>query len=49
MGIRAPATATLTLTGVQLPAGALLGGGTPEIYAECVALARVAWSRIGAT
>lgn len=43
MGIRAAATRRLTLDEVQLPASALLGGGRPEVYAECVALARLAW------
>jgi hypothetical protein len=43
MGVRAAATARLTLTDVALPAGALLGGGEAGIYAECVALGRLAW------
>jgi alkylation response protein AidB-like acyl-CoA dehydrogenase len=43
MGIRAAATATLTLTGVELPGIALLGGGDPAVYAECIHRARLAW------
>jgi alkylation response protein AidB-like acyl-CoA dehydrogenase len=43
MGIRAAATGKLILEDVQLPATALLGGGEPEVYAECVALSRLAW------
>ncbi len=43
MGIRASSTGRLMLDEVQLPATALLGGGQPEVFAECVALARLAW------
>ncbi len=43
MGIRAAATHRLTLDAVKLPATALLGGGQPETYAECIALSRLAW------
>jgi alkylation response protein AidB-like acyl-CoA dehydrogenase len=43
MGIRAAATCRLILDDVQLPATALLGGGRPEVFAQCVALARLAW------
>jgi alkylation response protein AidB-like acyl-CoA dehydrogenase len=43
MGIRAAGTGRLTLDDVQLPATALLGGGQPEVFAECIALARLAW------
>ena len=43
MGIRAAATATLTLEDVRVPAGAVLGDGAPEVYAECVQRARLAW------
>jgi hypothetical protein len=43
MGLRAAATARLILDGVRLPAGALLGEGRPEVYAECVHLARLGW------
>ena len=35
--------ATLTLADVQLPAAALLGEGSGEVYGECVQLARLAW------
>ena len=43
MGIRAAATGTLRLDGVKVPMSALLGGGEPTAYSECVALARLAW------
>jgi alkylation response protein AidB-like acyl-CoA dehydrogenase len=43
MGIRAAATHRLVLDDVQLPATALLGGGQTDVYAECVALSRLAW------
>ncbi|HEX3833004.1 MAG TPA: acyl-CoA dehydrogenase family protein, partial [Solirubrobacteraceae bacterium] len=43
---RAAATARLTLDDVQLPAAALLGGGAREVFAECIALARLAWCAV---
>jgi alkylation response protein AidB-like acyl-CoA dehydrogenase len=43
MGVRAAATGRLVLEDVQLPATALLGGGEREVFAECVALSRLAW------
>jgi alkylation response protein AidB-like acyl-CoA dehydrogenase len=43
MGVRAAATATLTLRDVELPGLALLGGGDPAVYAEAIARARLAW------
>jgi alkylation response protein AidB-like acyl-CoA dehydrogenase len=43
MGIRAAATGTLTLEDTRVPAGALLGGGDPEVFEQCVALARLGW------
>src|SRR5205085_12384771 len=43
MGVRAGATGRLSFDGVQLPAGALLGEGAAEVYAECVQLARLGW------
>jgi alkylation response protein AidB-like acyl-CoA dehydrogenase len=43
MGVRAAATAQLILEEVTLPAATLLGGADREIYADCVALARLAW------
>jgi alkylation response protein AidB-like acyl-CoA dehydrogenase len=43
MGIRAAATGRLILDDVKLPATALLGGGQAEVYAECIALARLSW------
>jgi alkylation response protein AidB-like acyl-CoA dehydrogenase len=43
MGVRAANTGKLILDGVKLPAGALLGGGGREVYAECVQLGRLGW------
>lgn len=43
MGVRAAATGEVLLDGVRLPARALLGDGAPEVYAECVRRARLAW------
>jgi hypothetical protein len=43
MGVRAAATQRVVLQDVQLPATALLGGGERDVYAECVALGRLAW------
>ncbi|MBI4897557.1 MAG: acyl-CoA dehydrogenase family protein [Actinobacteria bacterium] len=48
MGIRAAATATLTLEDVKLPAGALLGDADPAVYAECIRLGRIAWAALAA-
>jgi alkylation response protein AidB-like acyl-CoA dehydrogenase len=33
----------LSLADLRLPAAALLGAGEPAVYAECVALGRLAW------
>jgi alkylation response protein AidB-like acyl-CoA dehydrogenase len=46
MGIRAAATATLSFQQTSLPAGALIGDGDPELYRECVALARLGWCAV---
>jgi len=43
MGVRAAATGRLTFDGVKLPAGALLGGGDPDVYRDCVQLGRLGW------
>ena len=43
MGVRASGMQRVILEDVQLPATALLGGGDREVYAECVALSRLAW------
>jgi hypothetical protein len=43
MGLRAAATGRLVLDDVRLPSGALLGGGEPAAFAECVQRARLAW------
>jgi alkylation response protein AidB-like acyl-CoA dehydrogenase len=43
MGIRAAATATLTLDDVRVPAWAVLADASPDVYAACVQRARLAW------
>jgi hypothetical protein len=43
MGIRAAATGTVTFENVKLPKTALLGGGDPQVYADCVQLSRLGW------
>ncbi len=43
MGLRAAATGRVALEDARVPAGALLGGGAPEVYRECVQRARIAW------
>jgi len=46
MGLRAAATGRLAFEEVELPAGALIAGARPEVYAECIALGRIAWSAL---
>jgi alkylation response protein AidB-like acyl-CoA dehydrogenase len=46
MGIRAAGTGKLILEDVQLPAGVLLGGGEPGVYADCVQLGRLGWCAV---
>jgi len=43
IGLRAAATAQLKLEGVRVGAGALLAEGSPDAYADCVRLGRIAW------
>ena len=43
MGVRAAATGRVSFEHVELPVGALLGDGSPEVFAECVALGRLGW------
>jgi alkylation response protein AidB-like acyl-CoA dehydrogenase len=43
MGVRAAATGDVLLTGVRVPAKALLGDGDPAIYSAAVRRARLAW------
>jgi alkylation response protein AidB-like acyl-CoA dehydrogenase len=43
MGLRAAATGRVALQDARLPAAALLGEGSGEIYRECVQRARIAW------
>jgi alkylation response protein AidB-like acyl-CoA dehydrogenase len=46
MGLRAAATGKLVLQDVHLPAGALLGEGSAELYTECVQLGRLGWCAV---
>jgi hypothetical protein len=46
MGVRAAGTGTLIFENVELPAEALLGGGDPDVYAECVHLGRLGWCAV---
>jgi alkylation response protein AidB-like acyl-CoA dehydrogenase len=47
MGVRAAATARLTLENVTVPHGARLGGDEDsDVYRDCVALARIAWCAV---
>ena len=43
MGIRAAGTGRVIFEATKLPAGALLGAGAPEVYRDCIQLARLAW------
>jgi len=43
MGIRASSTGAVSFEDVRLPASALLGGGDPEVFAQCVQLSRLGW------
>ncbi|MEV7429247.1 acyl-CoA dehydrogenase family protein [Nocardioides sp. NPDC092400] len=43
MGVRAAGMTRLTLTGVTVPADAVLGGTDGAAYTECVRLSRLAW------
>ena len=43
MGVRAASLARLSLTGVRVPADAVLGETDGTTYAECVRLSRLAW------
>jgi alkylation response protein AidB-like acyl-CoA dehydrogenase len=46
MGLRGAATGRLTLEKVSLPAGALLGGGAPEVATDAVRLSRLGWAAL---
>jgi alkylation response protein AidB-like acyl-CoA dehydrogenase len=46
MGIRAAATGRLSFEGVKLPASALLGDASPDIYRECIRLGRLGWCAV---
>ncbi|WP_091289660.1 acyl-CoA dehydrogenase family protein [Amycolatopsis xylanica] len=48
MGLRGAATGKLHLDKVSLPAGALLGGGKPEVFTEAVRLSRLGWAALAA-
>jgi len=46
MGLRAASTGRLILQDVDLPAGALLGQGAADAYADCIRLARIGWAAL---
>jgi alkylation response protein AidB-like acyl-CoA dehydrogenase len=46
MGLRAASTGRLVLEDVSLPAGALLGNGAADVYADCIRLARIGWAAL---
>ncbi|MEU6642146.1 acyl-CoA dehydrogenase family protein [Saccharomonospora sp. NPDC046836] len=46
MGLRGAATGRLLLDKVNLPAGALLGGGRAEVFTEVVRLSRLGWAAL---
>ncbi len=46
MGLRAASTARLLLEHVSLPGSALLGGGSADVYAECIRLSRIGWAAL---
>ena len=46
MGVRAAATGRMTLKDVKLPAAALLGDASPEVFRDCVQLGRLAWCAV---
>ncbi|MBK1785778.1 acyl-CoA dehydrogenase family protein [Prauserella cavernicola] len=46
MGLRGAATGKLVLDKVNLPAGALLGGGERDVFADVVRLSRLGWAAL---
>jgi alkylation response protein AidB-like acyl-CoA dehydrogenase len=46
MGLRAASTGRLVLEDVTLPAGALLGEGAADVYADCIRLSRIGWAAL---
>ena len=46
MGLRGAGTGKLHLEKVSLPAGALLGGGSPDVFTEAVRLSRLGWAAL---
>ncbi len=46
MGIRAAATGRLSFESVKLPASALLGDASADIYRECIRLGRLGWCAV---
>lgn len=46
MGLRGAATGALHLDKTDLPAGALLGGASPEVFTEAVRLSRLGWAAL---
>jgi alkylation response protein AidB-like acyl-CoA dehydrogenase len=48
MGLRGAGLGRLKLEGAEVGPGALLGAADPEVFAECVARARLGWAGIAA-
>jgi alkylation response protein AidB-like acyl-CoA dehydrogenase len=46
MGVRAIGAGEVRLDGVRVPAGNLLAGGDPAVYAEALARSRIAWAAL---
>jgi alkylation response protein AidB-like acyl-CoA dehydrogenase len=46
MGLRGAATGKLHLDKVKVPAGALLGGGSPDVFTDVVRLSRLGWAAL---
>ena len=46
MGLRAASMGRLVLDDVHVPAGALLGDGAADVYADCVRLSRIGWAAL---
>ena len=46
MGLRAASMGRLVLSGVSVPATALLADGAPDAYADCIRLGRIGWSAL---
>ena len=46
MGVRAAGSGELLLSDVRVPVANLLGGASPDVYAEAIARSRIAWAAL---